>query len=70
MRPEDRSALMRLTTQLRARFIIVILSPAPPPQASQQQIQNLANNDLLPISEIAKKASEINGSEEVEIKLN
>ncbi|MFZ1522442.1 MAG: PrgI family protein [Candidatus Saccharimonadales bacterium] len=44
--------------------------PTPPPQASQQQIQNLANNDLLPISEIAKKASEINGSEEVEIKLN
>lgn len=45
-------------------------SPAYPPQASQQQIQNLANNDLLPISEIAKKASEINNSEEVEIKLN
>jgi hypothetical protein len=44
--------------------------PTPPPQASQQQIQNLANNDLLPISEIAKKASEINNSEEVEIKLN
>ena len=39
-------------------------------QISQQQIQNLANNDLLPISEIAKKASEINNSEEVEIKLN
>ncbi|HMS32259.1 MAG TPA: PrgI family protein [Candidatus Saccharibacteria bacterium] len=45
-------------------------SPVSSPQISQQQIQNLANNDLLPISEIAKKASEINNSEEVEIKLN